>query len=195
MRDLPPGQLRLAPTSARLSTGTSARLSTGFGTAQGRLSCFECLSTNGRGHSVSQIERLRCSLLSTPRPHSANCEPSYALARKFSALSLSCHESSFPGIRFRERQSPDWRRRAKRAATLLRIPPSGARPCFECLSTNGSERYGRFVALTVARVIAVGGPAGTKFGGNGELSACFRTRLGFLGESLNRTRCYESSSI
>ncbi len=40
-------------------------------------------------------------------------------------------------------------------------------------------------ALTVARVIAIGGPAGTKFGGNGELSACFRARLRFRGESMN----------
>ena len=43
------------------------------------------------------------------------------------------------------------------------------------------------VALTFTRVLAVGGPAGTKFGGNGELSACFRARLGFRGETLNRT--------
>ena len=37
-------------------------------------------------------------------------------------------------------------------------------------------------------MIAIGGPAGTKFGGNGESSACFRARLGFRGKNLNRTR-------
>ena len=41
---------------------------------------------------------------------------------KVFAFSLSCHEWSFPGIQFRERQSPYWRRRARRAATPATHP-------------------------------------------------------------------------
>ena len=46
--------------------------------------------------------------------------------------------------------------------------------------------------LPLRGVLAIGGPAGTKFGGNGELSACFRARLGFRGETLNRTQAIPS---
>ena len=55
-------------------------------------------------------------------------------------------------------------------------------------SGRGAGGEGRTArALTVARLLAIGGPAGTKFGGIGELSACFRARLGFRGMTLNRT--------
>ena len=85
------------------------------------------------------VQALTC-ICAKLRDSPVNCR---GAIQSFATLSPSCHESSCPGIGFRERQSPNWRRRAKRAATPATDPAT--RCPNRCAITRGRRACGHEV--------------------------------------------------